>query len=115
MRSNSDLEVEITSDFQGEIGMARAELRIGQGGIGIVFDIDVPDIRDFLRCHSNSGLEVQFTYDLVPNHFGPGYKSLRTWRAELRSKSDFQGGIEFGQVHIENRPGTNLDSLRTWR
>ena len=113
MESNSDLEAQITSDLEAEIGNPRHKLRIAQAQIEI---------------HLGPG---------GTNHLGPGHKSLRTWRHKLDSNSDLEeqignlplrtwrhklksnsdleaqitsdleAQIDIRQAQIENRPGTN--------
>ena len=47
-----------------------------------------------MNVRSNSDLEDGITSDLERNHFGPGSKSLRTWRLKLRLNSDLEVEIE---------------------
>ena len=60
----------------------------------------------------NSDLEDEITSDLGRNHFGPGSKSLTTWRMKLSINSDLEDEIEVpfnsdleDEIEIQFGPG----------
>ena len=82
--SNSDLEGEITSDLEDEIGILRTKLESPRAKL----ESPRTKLESPRPKLESPRTKLRITSDLEEeNHLGPGAKLLRTWRTKLRGRN----------------------------